>query len=424
MAKIKPNSKPIPPQAKPPVANKPIPKTPKPENNESKISPENWLLIILIAIAFIVNAHTITYNYTYDDAVFTSENSYIGIKGIGAIPGLFTHAKNYNFDKSNTGSYRPLLPITFAIEHEFFGFNPVVSHSINLILFCLLIWVLFKLLRRMFPTYSIYIPFFILLLYELHPIHTEVIASVKSRDELIALLFTVMGMLQSSKYVDDNKIKRLVLSGIYFFIAILSKESVTPFVAIVPLTLYFFTNARLSKLAAATVPYFVSAAVFVLLGIAFLDKVTTSAPVAITENAIVGVKNFSERLGTVLVIQLKNLQLLLFPHPLCFDYGFNQIPFVPVTNFVSLISLAIFLALIAYAVITFKKKSIYSYCIIFYLMAVSITSNLIILIGATMGERFLFISSLGFCIAVVFLLAKLFKTNLNTVTYENSKYFS
>jgi protein O-mannosyl-transferase len=421
MAKNKQNSKITQPPVKPPAANKPAAKPVKTARVEN---PEKWFIIILIAVAFIINARTIAYNYTYDDAVFTSENSYIGIKGIEAIPGLFTHAKNYNFDKSNTGQYRPLLPITFAVEHEVFGFKPAISHFINLVLFCLLIWVMFKLLRRMFPTYSIYIPFFIMLLYELHPIHTEVVASVKSRDEIMSLLLTVIAVLQSFRYVDDNKVKHLIISGVLFFVAMLTKESVTPFIGIVPLTLYFFTNAKPSKLLISAIPYVIATAIFVILGAVFLDKLTTNTHVAITENTFTGVKNFSEKLGTVLVVQLLFLRLLVFPHPLSFDYGYNQIPIVPVTNYVSLISLAVFVALIAYSIINFKKKDIYAYCIIFYLMAVSITANLFIEIGATAGERFLFISSLGFCMAVVFLLAKLFKTDISTVTYKNAPNFA
>jgi len=412
MSKHKPQNKTITSQTKSPVADARSP--------IARVIADKWYLITLMALAFIINAQTISYDYALDDAVFTSENSLIGIKGIAAIPALFTHGKNYNFDKSNTGSYRPLLPVSFAIEHHFFGFNPAVSHFINLVFFCLLIMVLFKLLRWIFRDYPVHLPFLVLLLFELHPIHTEVVANVKSRDEILSLLFTALSMIQSFKYIDTNKNKHLILSGLYFFIALLAKESPLCFVAIVPIMLYFFTNAKPMKLLIAGIPYFIMSVVFVIMRTGFLDKPSATSKVQITENFLVAASGFSQKLGTVLWIQLKYLILLIFPHPLSYDYSYNQVPLVGLTDYKALISLVIISGLLIYAVVNFKRKNIFSFCILFYFLSMSITSNLLVEIGATMGERFLFIPSLAFCIAVVFLIAWVAKVDLRTINLTNS----
>ncbi len=421
MAKNKQNPKTELPKAKEPVLNRPAPKNSEPAK---KMPAERMYLIVLIAIAMLVNIRTVTYEYTYDDAAFASENTLLGIKGMAAIPALMTHGKNYNYDKSNVGSYRPLLPVSFAIEHDIFGLNPGVSHFLNLLMFAVLIILLFKLLRKMFPTYPVYIPFAILLLFELHPIHTEVIASVKSRDELLAFIFTLMGMMQSFKYIDNNKVRPLILSAVYFLIALLCKESPVPFVGIVPLTLYFFTKANMKQLAIATVPYFAMLVVFVIMRASILDQMPNNNKVAITENAMVGITNFSEKMGTALWIQLKYIILMIFPHPLSFDYSYNQIPFIGMTDYKAIISLVIMIALLAYAFINLRKKDIFSFSILFYYLAMSITSNMIIEIGATMGERFTFIGSLGFCIAVVLLLAKAMKVDLSNVSFNKPPAFT
>ena len=423
MAKKKQTSNPDQPKPKAPVAAKQ-----QPANKAVSGRPAyNWYVIILMAVAFIINARTISYDYTYDDAVFTSKGNLIDLPladngGIYCIPALFTHGKNYCFDKSNNGSYRPLLPATFAVEHSVFGFNPMVSHFINLVLFCVLIMLLYNVLRRMFNNYSPYVPFLILLLFELHPVHTEVMASVKSRDEILAFLFTAMSMLQTYKFIDNNKMKHLVLSGIYFFIALLAKESPVCFVAIVPLTLYFFTNVDVKKTVISTAPYFIATCLFVLIRGLVLDK--GAGDVSVTENTLVAATNFSEKLGTILFIQLKYLWLLIFPYNLSFDYSYNQVPIVHFTNYMSIISFVILTILFVLAVINFKRKNIYAYCILFYFFAMGVTSGLLMQIGATMAERFLFIASLGFCIAIIFVLVKVFKIDMKTVTYENSRNFS
>lgn len=409
------------PLAKVAVETKPTVKT---KDSEPKGFSEKWLVIILMVIAFAINARTIDYGYTYDDSVFTTEQTLIGLKGIAAIPDLFTHGKNYNFDKSNDGSYRPLLPISFCIEHQFFGFVPGISHGINLVLFSLLIMVLYNLLRRVFADYSVYVPFLILLLYELHPIHTEVIASVKSRDELLSFLFTAMSMIQSFKYVQDNKNRHLLLSGFYFFLGLLSKESPVTFVAIVPLTLYFFTNTPPKKLLVVTLPYVASAILFISLGKIFLDKGVNRETVAVTENFLVAINSFSERLGTVLFIQLKYFTLLVLPIPLSYDYSYNQIPIVTLANFQAIIGLLLFVGMAIYAIINVKRKDIFSFCILFYFITISVTSNLIIEIGTAMGERLLFVPSLAFCMAIVFLAAKLLKIDASKFSFAKAPAFS
>jgi len=420
VAKKKPVLRSEAPKAPPQVQTK---KPQQPAAPTPFVMSDKWYIILLMAVVFIVNARTIGYEYTYDDAVFTSKGNLIDLPDIGGLkclPGLFTHGKNYCFDKSNNGSYRPLLPATFAVEHAIIGdFSPTVSHFVNLVLACILMMLLFKLLRRMFPTYSPYVPFLILLLFELHPIHTEVMASVKSRDEILALLFSALTMLQTFKYMDDNKTKHLVLSGIYFFIALLAKESPVCFIAIAPLSLYFFTTANLKKILIASAPYYAMTGLFLLIRGMILEA--GAGDVSITENTFAGIHTFGDKLGTILVIQLKYLELLVFPHPLSFDYSYRQIPITSVTNVVAIISLVIFTGLFVYAVATIKNKNVFAYCILFYFFAMGVTSGLLIQIGATAGERFTFIGSLAFCITAVLLLAKLFKTDLATVTYEHAR---
>ncbi len=204
---------------------------------------DKWLMLILVGVAFAVNIATIGYDYTLDDPYFTSGNPYVR-QGLSATPVFFTHAVYYGVYKNHDASYRPLMLVSFALEKDLVGFNPKVSHTINLLIFAGLLIALFLLLRRVFNTFSVYIPFFIVLLFAVHPIHTEVVASVKSRDELMGFLFSALCTLQSFKYIDNSKMKHLILSGIYFFLALMSKETPITFVAIVPMTIYFFSGMQ------------------------------------------------------------------------------------------------------------------------------------------------------------------------------------
>src|SRR6185436_19306690 len=63
---------------------------------------------------------------------------------------------------------------------------------------------------------DVLVPFAIALLWIAHPIHTEVVANIKSRDELLAFLFSILTMWQCVQYVSTPQRKHLVLSGAFY----------------------------------------------------------------------------------------------------------------------------------------------------------------------------------------------------------------
>lgn len=382
----------------------------KKSESRPKTHPEKWLTVILVALAFLVNASTIGYDYTLDDPFFTTDNKFVA-NGVASIPVFFTHAAYYGVFQHHDASYRPLLLTSFAIEKELVGFNPHISHLVNLLLFCLQIIALFALLRIVFKNYSVWLSFFIVLLFELHPIHTEVVASIKSRDEILALLFTALCTLQSFKYIDSNNKKHLVLSGVYFFIALMCKETPITFVGIVPLSIYFFRNVEMRRIVTAGIPYVLVATLYMLMRMSFIENDSEKVTIMVNNNALMAATSSADRLATALFIQLKYLMLLLFPHPLSWDYSFNQVPIIGFSDLKGIAAVIVIGGMLVYALTGIKRKSISSYCILFYAASAVLTANIIVIIGATMAERFVYTASLAYCIALVFLLAKIMKVD-------------
>ena len=78
------------------------------------------------------------------------------------------------------GRYRPFSLVTFAIEHQIAeGDNPFISHLINILLYSLLCFILYKLLIAIQEwlgqrNHPLQVAFFSTLLFAVHPIHTEV----------------------------------------------------------------------------------------------------------------------------------------------------------------------------------------------------------------------------------------------------------
>ncbi len=413
----KPNPQPATPrqQAAPAAAPKAM------ADNNTTVASLKWFMIILAAVVLLVNIRTINYDYTLDDPFFTKDNPNVS-KGLSAIGEFFTHAAYYGVFKHHDASYRPLMLTSFAAEKDLFGFDPHTGHLINLLLFALEIVVIFLLLRRMFSNMSVYVPFFMTLLFALHPMHTEVVASVKSRDEIMGLLFSSLALLQTLRYVDSDKMKDMLLSAFFFFCALMSKETPIALVLIAPLTIYFFRQEQpMSKIIRAAVPYVAVAAVYMVMRSMFIESDGEKVRILVNNNALMAATNYADKLATTLFIQLKYLIILVFPHPLSYDYSFSQIPIISFSDPKALASVAVIAALFVYAVRKFKTRDVFAYCILFYALTVVITSNLLVDIGATMAERFIFTGSLAFCIALVLLLAKLLRADTANMDMNNAR---
>ena len=160
---------------------------------------DNLLIIgFFIVFAFILYGNTIQNNYSIDDDYVTFSDPTVR-KGIKAIPEIFTslYANVYDAGKEIKFGYRPVVKTTYAIESEFFGANPHISHLINILLYALTSILLFFLLRRFFKESHILFPLLVTTLFMAHPVHTEVVSSLKNRDELLSFMFNIIFLNKS-----------------------------------------------------------------------------------------------------------------------------------------------------------------------------------------------------------------------------------
>jgi 4-amino-4-deoxy-L-arabinose transferase-like glycosyltransferase len=170
--------------------------------------------LILAFVVALVFGNTLFNGYNMDDHLVTQNHKYTS-KGISAIKDIlssnyYSNNVDINFD------YRPLVHISFALEHQFFGEHALVSHLINLVLYLLTILLLFKLCLKWFGVNNIDAALLTSLIFAVHPIHTEAVASIKNRDELLALLFGLFAVYSVMKYLTENHFKWLLL-GFFAF---------------------------------------------------------------------------------------------------------------------------------------------------------------------------------------------------------------
>jgi hypothetical protein len=305
--------------------------------------------------------------------------------------------------------YRPLSLITFSIEHGLMGsLNPALSHIINIILYALTAMLLFIIICKILP-YEKYknislIPFLITLVFIAHPIHVEAVANIKGRDEIMALLLSLSSLYFSIKYA--FKVKKVWLYSACFmmFLALLAKENSITFLAIIPLTLYFFVPYRKSLIIKIFIFLFFTTAAYLLLrfNVAGVPKFNEKIN-DLMNNPFLEMKR-GEKMATIFYTLLMYIKLLFVPYPLTHDYYPYAIPIMNFGKWQVWLSLLTYGTLIYFSLKSLKSKSIVGYSILYYLITLTIVSNIVINLGTFMNDRFIYMSSLGFCVFIVYAL--------------------
>lgn len=373
--------------------------------------------IILIALAAALPyIQSIPYGYVLDDTIVIAGNKFTqkGIDGLWDI--LSTESMTGYFGEQKDlvagARYRPLSIMTFAIEHEISPNNPKIGHLGNILFYVITCILLFRVLLLLFPmregqTWWWNLPFWATVLYALHPLHTEVVANIKGRDEIMTFLGALGSLWFALRWLSDRQTYWLIGAGISMFLGLLSKENAITFLAVIPISLYFFTNARRKEIATVTFVIGSAAVLYLLIRYQVIGYFLSSGKqiTDLMNNPFVEM-NGGEKLATIMYTLGLYLKLLVFPHPLCHDYYPYAIPIMRLSDWQVLLSLIVYGMLGWIFFKGYKTKSVPAYAVFFYIATISIVSNLLFPVGTFMNERFIFISSAAFCIAVAWLLSQ------------------
>ncbi len=357
--------------------------------------------LLLAAFAFILYTGTLQHGYVLDDDIICGKNDYVN-QGIEGIPDIFTHSWYEGFSGEKGRYYRPMMLAAFAVEKEILGDSARSHHWMNVLWYAFAVFLLYLLLRRLFNRSAPLLAIAATLLFAAHPIHTEVVANIKSRDELFSFLCLLGVLLFLMRYVDKQKPYLLILSILSYFLGVLSKEAALAILGLVPLTLYFFTSIKPIRILKISSFYLIVPIIFFIIRGYVTDQSYYSF--GILDNALFAAESNAQQVASALMLLGNYLWLLIFPHPLSFTYGYAHFPLVGFSDWRVWLSIIIMIALAVIAVRSFRSKTIYAYSIWFFTITFVITSNLFFLIGITFAERLLFTPSLAFCIVLAFLL--------------------
>ncbi|MFC1838822.1 glycosyltransferase family 39 protein [Thermodesulfobacteriota bacterium] len=179
------------------------------------------IIIILVTLSY---SPTFKGSFILDDKPLIENNSYI--KSGHSIASYFSQEDGVidEMDRSefHTGYYRPLINLTYRLDYIIWGTNAAGFRATNLVLHLISCFILFKLTN--FLTNNRLAAFYSVILFALHPVNTESVSWVSSRNNILAALFTLSSFYCYLIFWKKKSNTAWFFSVVVFFAAILSKE--------------------------------------------------------------------------------------------------------------------------------------------------------------------------------------------------------
>lgn len=373
-----------------------------------------WFLAI---VSFLLYANTLSHGFVLDDIAVIEQNSFVK-KGFAGISELFTTLYWQGYWDSNAGLYRPMSLVFFAMEWQLLPNSPFIHHFFNVFYYVISIVLLFKVLYYYLKDYSIWFTFFIVLLFAVHPIHTEVVANIKSRDEIFCFLFFILSIYFF--IIKEKKIFQ-ILGIVSFLFCLLSKEAGILFLPIFLFLIWLKFKKNRSNLFYKIIPILsISTFWLVLHRYIILSSPYKRIQYTYLDNSLFGCDDLSSKIATGFTIFARYIVKSIYPYTMSYDYSYNQIPCVTISSFSFIISLVLVGSLFYLSYFFRKRNKLISFGILFFLITIVLVINIFVLIGTTMGDRLLYTPVLGIIIAFVFLLLHLSKnTELKTFNHPS-----
>lgn len=391
-----------------PAGKQPLPSTPQLPLEPGLFYTHRFAVqaLFLFLVGFVFYANSISNEYALDDGLVIKENTWVqqGVKGIGKI---LSHGElDFFYEQQGVGEqfaggrYRPLSIVSFAIEHSLFGEDPHIRHLINVLVYCLTLVLMLALLRRyVFPDQPD-IAFLATLLFTIHPVHSEVVANIKSRNELFPMLFYILTLIHAARGSKSGKWTDTLLGCLFLFASLLSKEYGVLMLVLLPAYYYLVVRTPFRKSLLASIPY------FLVIGLYFAVRIAATHGTALNQSASAEVLNnpyalgtFEEKLATKVWLLTRYLGLLLLPTDLRADYSYNQIPFVGFSSMEFIVSTLLHIGLVLLTWLLFRKgRYVATFFLLFYLGHLFIISNIAVEIGTIFSERLAYLGSFAVCV--------------------------
>ncbi len=296
------------------------------------------------------------------------------------------------------GNYNPLPILTFAIEHNYFGFEPFIYHLDNLLLHLICTFFVYRIFieLKLSPTSA----FIGALLFGIHPMRVESVAWVTERKDVLFGVFYLSAIflyIKNKMAEKPSRIYNMVIVAL-FILALFSKIQAVS-LPLTMLVLDFYIDKKLSwKMIWNKAPYFIFSVAFGIIGFYFLAQ----------EHSLKQTTNYTafDRILVGCLAYIIYIIKFIYPYRMSPLYAYGQS--LSWDFYAAPIGIA---ALILLAYVSWKKKwnwiilglGIYTVNVMFLLQIVRAGQGLF-------ADRFTYIPYLGLIFLLIYIIDYFLKT--------------
>ncbi|MFL5762660.1 MAG: tetratricopeptide repeat protein [Bacteroidia bacterium] len=371
------------------------------------------IILLLFLGCFLLYGKSIRNEFSMDDEFVIRNNKQVQ-KGLKAIPDIFRTTYVVDNQKASY-EYRPVVKAVFALECQFFGPDPHAGHFFNILLYAFSLILLYFVLLRLLPGYHYILPLLVTLIFMVHPLHSEVVLSLKNRDVILSFMFCLLALRSYLQYADTSKIKYILPGTLFILLALMSKKDSMTYFAVIPFTVWFFKNVPWKKIGIIFLSY--------LIPILSLKALTAPIHQDIVrnflqwENPLYINSTLVQRIPTGLYDLYFYVAKFIFPYPLISYYGYNQVPIASWSFPMVWIVLVLLCVTGWYVWKNIMQRKLEVYGIMYFLITISMFTNIVMPVVGIVGERFAYIPSLGLSLLAAWVLLKAFK-----IPFENKEF--
>jgi hypothetical protein len=318
--------------------------------------------------------------------------------------------RNYWWPKAAAGLYRPVTTLSLLFNYAVLGNgeNAAGYHAVNFLLHAGNVWLVYALARRLLGDARSAL--LAAALWAVHPIGTEAVTNIAGRADLLAAMAVLGGLLLYARLDEMRGWRvRASVAGLLAIatVGVFSKENAAVLLGLMALwDLSRTTSPRLPRGRHAAA----YAAVAASLGLLWIVRSAVlgampSPQVVYVDNPLRAAGFLVARWTAIKAIAM-DLGLLLWPAGLSCDRSYREIALAGPSDLLAWIALAIVAALLAAAIARYRRDRLLFFAAGFFGIAILPTSNLVVAIGSIMAERFLYLPSVAFAIALVVLVQR------------------
>ncbi len=347
--------------------------------------PTFTVITVLCLSVFLSYANSLRNGFVRDDHYLIEiDRDTVGVESLLKV---FTGAQQL-VETNPAPYYRPVNRLSYLVDKYFFGLDPAGYHAVNIalhVLCSLLVYFTVMLLGE-----RSLLAFGTALLFGVHPVNTEAVNFIAARNDILATVFTLASLVAFLLAENHGRKAGYFLSGLLFFLGILSKESAA---MLLPFLIFLKGYRKGAARSVAGGRATQTDYIFIVFHLVFLGAyiILRSAALEVSSFSAATLTGITDRLRMLFYIVPTYFGLLVAPNNMKCLYeipaGFDGILWSLVAKWAILISVLCY--------VIWKRTPMGMIGLVWLLLNLLPVSNLVQLPSNSMAERYLYLPLIG-----------------------------